>query len=80
MCGRGEFPAASKLADHRGLELRFLIARCPVTHARKPVDIIAGELWDHEDPDAAAEDVVAALEEAGWRLVFVPDDLQERVV
>lgn len=49
----------------------------PMVHARKPVEIIAGELWDHEDPDSAAEDVVTALEEAGWRLVFVPDGEEE---
>lgn len=48
-----------------------------MTHARKPVDIIAAELWDHDDPDTAAEDVIEALEEAGWRLVFVPDDKRE---
>lgn len=49
-----------------------------MVHARKPVEIIAGELWDHEDPDAAAEDVIAALEEAGWRLVWVPDSDEEQ--
>lgn len=42
---------------------------------RKPIEIIAGELWDHEDPEEAAEDVIEALEENGWRLVFVPDDV-----
>lgn len=40
---------------------------------RKPIDIIAGELWDHDDPNEAAEDVIEALEENGWRFVFVPD-------
>lgn len=51
-----------------------------VTHARKPIEIIREELWDHEDPWSAAEDVIAALEEAGWRLVFVPDaDVQDGV-
>jgi hypothetical protein len=44
-----------------------------MTHASKPVEIIAAELWDHDDPDEAAEDIVEALEVAGWRLVFVPD-------
>lgn len=47
--------------------------------ARKPVDVIAAELWDCDDPDGVAEDVVEALEEAGWRLVWVPDgDAAER--
>lgn len=44
-----------------------------MVHALKPIDVIADELWDHEDPDSAAEDIVEALEKAGWRLVFVPD-------
>lgn len=48
--------------------------------ARKPVEIIAAELWDHDDPDEAAEDIVEALEVAGWRLVFVPDVDQTQVV
>lgn len=51
-----------------------------MVHARKPVDVIAAELWDCDDPDEIAEDVVEALEEAGWRLVFVPDaDMEDAV-
>jgi hypothetical protein len=46
-----------------------------MTHSRKPADIIAEELWDHDDPDSAAEDIVEALEKAGWRMVFMPEDL-----
>lgn len=45
-----------------------------MTKAQKPADIIAAELWDHDDPETAAEDVVEALEAAGWRLVWVPDE------
>lgn len=45
-----------------------------MTKARSPLDVIADELWDHDDPDGAAEDVLAALAEAGWHLVFAPDD------
>lgn len=48
-----------------------------MTKARSPLDIIAEELWDVLFPDDAAEDVIAALEEAGWRLVFAPDDVAE---
>lgn len=71
ICGRGEF--------HRtGLRPVRLIQVATVVHVRKPVEIIAGELWDHEDPDAAAEDVITALEEAGWRLVWVPDSETEQ--
>lgn len=51
-----------------------------MVHVRKPVDVIAAELWDCDDPDEIAEDVVEALEEAGWRLVFVPDvDLEDQI-
>lgn len=46
-----------------------------MTKAQKPADIIAEELWDHDDPDSAAEDIVEALEKAGWRMVFMPEDL-----
>lgn len=49
-------------------------------HPSKPVDIIAEELWDHDDPNSAAADIVEALEQAGWRLVFVPGDEQTLVV
>lgn len=42
--------------------------------ARKPIEIIREELWDHDDPETAAEDIVAALEEAGWHFVFMPSD------
>lgn len=50
-----------------------------MTQARKPIEIIAAELWDHDDPDTAAEDIVEALEAGGWRLVWVPDsDAAER--
>ena len=42
-------------------------------HARKPADIVADELWDHDDPETAAADIIDALEEAGWLLVYVPD-------
>lgn len=52
----------------------FLFYGAPVVHARKPADIIAAELWDHDDPNQAADDVIEALEEAGWRLVWVPDE------
>ncbi|MCA6098852.1 hypothetical protein [Bradyrhizobium australafricanum] len=45
-----------------------------MVHSRKPVDVIAEELWDHDDPDSAAVDIVEALEQAGWRLVFAPED------
>lgn len=45
-----------------------------MTQVRKPIDIIADELWDHDDPGSAAEDVVEALEAEGWRLVWVPDE------
>lgn len=45
-------------------------------HARKPAEIIAEELWDHDDPDSAADDIVEALEQAGWRLVFAPEDVE----
>jgi hypothetical protein len=45
-----------------------------VTHSRKPIEIIREELWDHDDPDTASEDIVAALEDAGWHFVFMPDD------
>ena len=37
---------------------------------RKPLEIIADELWDHDDPNEAAEDIIEALEDAGWRLVY----------
>lgn len=47
--------------------------------ARKPIDIIAAELWDHETPEDAASDIIEALEEAGWRLVWVPDGEGEAV-
>lgn len=57
----------------------FNLLRPPVTPPRKPVDIIAAELWDHDDPDEVAEDVVEALEESGWRLVWVPGDGGEGV-
>lgn len=75
-----QFPAVGLPAAHRGLRAAVLFGAA-VVHARKPVEIIRDELWDHEDPDAAAEDVVSALEEAGWRLVFVPDaDLEAQLV
>lgn len=45
-----------------------------MTHSRKPIEIIREELWDHDDPETASEDIVAALEEAGWHFVFMPDD------
>lgn len=45
-----------------------------MVHARRPTDIIAAELWDHDTPEDAAMDIIEALEEAGWRLVWVPDD------
>jgi hypothetical protein len=44
-----------------------------VPTVRKPADIIAAELWDHDDPDEAAQDIVEALEVNCWRLVYVPD-------
>jgi hypothetical protein len=44
-----------------------------MVHSRKPADIIRDELWDHDDPDTAAYDIVAALEDAGWHFVFMPD-------
>lgn len=45
-----------------------------VTHSRKPIEIIREELWDHDDPETASEDIVAALEDAGWHFVFMPSD------
>lgn len=53
--------------------INFITCR-PMTQVRKPIDIIAAELWDHDDPETAAEDVVEALEAEGWRLVWVPDN------
>lgn len=51
-----------------------------VTHSRKPIEIIREELWDHDDPETASEDIVAALEAAGWRFVYLPDaDVEERM-
>lgn len=41
---------------------------------RKPIEIIADELSLEVDyPDDVAEDVIAALEDEGWRFVSVPD-------
>jgi hypothetical protein len=51
-----------------------------MVHVRKPADIIAAELWDHDDPEEAAADIVEALEADGWRLVYVPDVGIEDVV
>lgn len=45
-----------------------------MTSTRKPVEIIAEELWDHDDADTAAYDIIEALETAGWRFVWVPDE------
>lgn len=59
--------------QHASPAFNFTISR-PMTQARKPIEIIAAELWDHDDPETAAEDVVEALEAAGWRLVWVPDE------
>lgn len=59
--------------QHASPAFNFAFSR-PMTQARKPIEIIAEELWDHDDPDAAAEDVVEALEAEGWRLVWVPDN------
>lgn len=59
--------------QHASPAFNFAISR-PMTQARKPIEIIADELWDHNDPEAAAEDVVEALEAEGWRLVWVPDE------
>lgn len=64
--------------QHASPAFNFATSR-PMTQARKPIEIIADELWDHNDPEAAAEDVVEALEAEGWRLVWVPDnDAAER--
>lgn len=55
-----------------------------MVHARKPADIIAEELRDHNDPDSAVEGrrstrfrlvptfltAFQALEQSDWRLVF----------
>jgi hypothetical protein len=41
--------------------------------AQKPIDLIARELPCGayiERPDIIAEDIIAALEDAGWRLVW----------
>jgi hypothetical protein len=38
--------------------------------AQKPIDIIERELPDFECPELVAEDIVTALEDAGWRLVW----------
>jgi hypothetical protein len=44
-----------------------------MVHARKPVEVIAEELWDVPFPGETAEDIIDVLEREGWRLVFVPD-------
>lgn len=49
---------------------------------RKPIDLIAETLLTAV-PDCfeVAEDVIADLEDAGWRFVFAPDDRgEERLV
>lgn len=35
--------------------------------AQRPIDIIARELPDFEHPTLVAEDIITALEDAGWR-------------
>lgn len=50
-----------------------------VTNSRKPIEIIREELWDHDDPDTAAEDIIEALESDGWYFVFMPDQAAEDV-
>lgn len=69
------FPAVGLPAARQWPSALALLAKGTMVHARKPVEIIAEELWDHDDPDSAASDIVEALEHAGWRLVFVPEDL-----
>lgn len=38
--------------------------------AQRPIDIIARELPDFECAELVAEDIIAALEDAGWHLVW----------
>ena len=38
--------------------------------AKKPLEIIERELPDFECPELVAEDIVTALEDAGWHLVW----------
>ena len=43
--------------------------------SRKPLEIIAQSLLTAvDDRFEVAEEIIADLEEAGWRFVFVPDD------
>lgn len=42
--------------------------------SRKPIEVIAETLRTaSDDVFEAAEDIIADLEEAGWRFTFVPD-------
>ncbi len=47
----------------------------------KPIDIIAESLrCASEDVFEVAEDIIADLETAGWRFVYLPDaDIEERL-
>jgi hypothetical protein len=44
-----------------------------VVCAQKPIDLIARELPGNECPELVAEDIIVALEDAGWRFVWCGD-------
>lgn len=48
-----------------------------VVCAQKPIDLIARELDGDEYPELVAEDIIAALEDAGWRLVWCGDVVEK---